>query len=89
MRLSRVTNLKSEGMQNQPTSVFSVRSTLGKIETMPQIIETLEKVCKIAISKVYKNGYVTRLPARRGIGPPAEMYATSIGLFKGLLTSVV
>ena len=47
--LSRVTNLKSEGMQNQPTSVFSVRSTLGKIETMPQIGETLEKVCEIAI----------------------------------------
>ena len=46
---NRVTNLKSEGMQNQSTSVFSVRSTLGKIETTPEIGETLEKVCKIAI----------------------------------------
>ena len=42
----RVTNLKSVGMQNQSTSVFSVRSTLGNIETTPQIGEILEKVCE-------------------------------------------
>ena len=47
--VDRVTNLKSEGMQNQPTSVFSVRSTLGMIEITLQIGETLEKVCEITI----------------------------------------
>ena len=42
----RVTNLKSDGMQNQSTSVFSVRS-LGKIETCTlQIGETLGKFAK-------------------------------------------
>ena len=40
----RVTTLKSEDMQNQSTLVFSVRSTLGKIETTPQIGEALEKL---------------------------------------------
>ena len=78
-------------MQNQPTSVFSVRSTLGKIETMPQIGETLEKVCEIAIlnHKQSVQKWLRDKTARRGIGPPAEMYAASIGHFKGLLTSVV
>ena len=37
----RVSNRKSESMQNQSTSVFSSRSTLGKIETTPQIGEAL------------------------------------------------
>ena len=31
-------------MQNQSTSVFLVRSTLGKMETTPQIGEALEKI---------------------------------------------
>ena len=44
--LHRVSSLKSESMHNQSTSVFSVRSTLGKIETMPQIGKT---VCENAI----------------------------------------
>ena len=42
----RVTTLKSEDMQNQSTLVFSVRSTLGKIKTTPQIGEALEKLCE-------------------------------------------
>ena len=36
-------------MQNQSTLVFSVRSTLGKIETTPQIGKILEKVCENAM----------------------------------------
>ena len=36
-------------MQNQSTSVFSVRSTLGKIETTLQIGDALEKLCENAI----------------------------------------
>ncbi len=45
----RVSNRKSESMQNQSISVFSVRSTLGMIETTLQISETLEKVCENAL----------------------------------------
>ena len=36
-------------MQNQSTSVFSVKATLGKIETTLQIGETPEKLREIAI----------------------------------------
>ena len=49
MSLYRVSNRKSESMQNQSISEFSVRSTLGKMETTPQIGNTLEKVCENAI----------------------------------------
>ena len=42
----RVTTLKIEDMQNQSMLVFSIRSTLGKIETILQIGEALEKLCK-------------------------------------------
>ena len=87
----RVTNLKSEGMQNQSTSIFSVSSTLGKIETTPEIGKTLDKVCEIAIlnhKQSTKNGYVTKRLCI-GVGAPAEMYAAYLGHFKGLLTSVV
>ena len=62
-------------MQNQSTLVFSVRSTLGKIETTPQIGEALEKVRENAIlnhkCKYKKNGYVTKT-MRTGVGAPAE-----------------
>ena len=44
--LCRVSNRKSKRMQNQSISVFSVRSTLGKMETTPQIGDTFEKVSK-------------------------------------------
>ena len=46
---SRVSNPKSESMQNKFISVFLSRSTLGKIETTPQIGEALEKVHANAI----------------------------------------
>ena len=36
-------------MKNEFISVFSSRSTLGKIETTPQIGKALEKVCANAI----------------------------------------
>ena len=39
-------------MQIQSTWVFSVKSTLGKIETTPQIGEILEKGCENAILKL-------------------------------------
>ena len=44
--IDRVTTLKSEDMQNQSTLAFSIRSTLGKIETTLQIGEALEKLCE-------------------------------------------
>ena len=46
---SRVPNPKSESMQNEFISVFLGRSTLGKLETTPQIGEALEKVRANAI----------------------------------------
>ena len=61
--LDRVSNRKSESMQNQSTSVFLSRSTLGKIETIPQIGEALEKVrdnAILIISASTKNSYVTK-----------------------------
>ena len=63
MYVSRVSNPKSEGMQNE-FSVFSSRSTLGKIETTPQIGEALERVGANAIlnhERKYKKGYVTKI----------------------------
>ena len=59
----RVSNRKSESMQNQSTSVFSSRSTLSKIETTPQISKALEKVrdnAILIISASAKNSYVTK-----------------------------
>ena len=49
MPIYRVSNPKSESMQNEFISVFSGRSTVGKIETTPQIGEALEKVRTNAI----------------------------------------
>ena len=63
MYMYRVSNRKSESIQNQSTSVFSSRSTLGKIETTPQIGEALEKVrdnAILIISASTKNSYVTK-----------------------------
>ena len=63
MIFGRVSNRINESMQNQSTSVFSSRSTLGKIETTLQIGETLEKVRANAIlnhTHKYKYGYVTK-----------------------------
>ena len=51
-------------MQNKFISVSSSRSTLGKIETTPQIGEALEKVCANAVlshERKYKKGYVTKI----------------------------
>ena len=60
----RVSNWKSESMQNWSISVFSVRPTLGKIETTPQIGDTLEKVCENTILNhkcKYQERYVTKI----------------------------
>ena len=59
-----MSNPKSESMQNEFFSVFSSRSTLGKIETTPQIGEALERVGANAIlnhERKYKKGYVTKI----------------------------
>ena len=59
-----MSNPKSESMQNEFFSVFSSRSTLGKIETTPQIGEALERVGANAIlnhEHKYKKGYVTKI----------------------------
>ena len=61
MGVYRVSNLKSESMQNEFISVFSSRS---KIETTPQIGEALEKVRANAIlnhERKYKKGYVIKI----------------------------
>ena len=44
MPFSRVSNRKSQSMQNEFISVVSSRPTLGKVETMPQISYALGKV---------------------------------------------
>ena len=45
----RVSNRKYESMQNQSTAVFPSRSTIGKIETIPQIGMTLKMFAPNAI----------------------------------------
>ena len=60
----RVSNPKSESIQNKFISVFLSRSTLGMTETTPQIGEALEKVCANAIlyhKRKYKKDYVTKM----------------------------
>ena len=46
---SRVSNRKYESMQNQSTAVFPSRSTIGKIETIPQMGMTLKMFAPNAI----------------------------------------
>ena len=46
---SRVSNRKYESMQNQFTAVFPGRSTIGKIETIPQMGMTLKMFVPNAI----------------------------------------
>ena len=56
----RVSNPKSRSMQNELISVLSSRSTLGMIETTPQIGEAPEKVRTNVIlnhKRMYKKGY--------------------------------
>ena len=60
----RVSNPKSESMQNKFISVFLSRSILGMTETPPQIGEALEKVYANAIlyhKHKYKKDYVTKI----------------------------
>ena len=60
----RVSNPKSKSMQNELISVLSSRSTLGMIETTPQIGEAPEKVRANTIlnhKRMYKKGYVTKI----------------------------
>ena len=45
----RVSNRKYESLQIQSTTVFRSRSTLGMIETIPQIGKVLEKFAPNAI----------------------------------------
>ena len=45
----RVSNRKYESMQNQSTAVFPSRSTIGKIETIPQMGITLKMFAPNAI----------------------------------------
>ena len=45
----RVSNRKYESMQNQSTAVFPSRSTMGKIETIPQMGTTLKLFAPNAI----------------------------------------
>ena len=45
----RVSNRKYESMQNQSTAVFPSRSTIGKIETIPQMGMTLKMFAPNAI----------------------------------------
>ena len=47
--LARVSNRKYESMQNQSTAVFPSRSTIGKIETIPQMGMTLKMFAPNAI----------------------------------------
>ena len=66
----RVSNPKSKSMQNELISVLSSRSTLGMIETTPQIGEAPDKVRTNAIlnhKRMYKKGYVTKI-MRTGAG---------------------
>ena len=57
----RVSSRKYESLQIQSTTVFPSRSTLGMIETIPQIGKALEKFAPNAILILIKllNGYVT------------------------------
>ena len=64
IRNYRVSNRKYESMQNQSTAVFPSRSTIGKIETIPQMGMTLKMFAPNAIltSNVSaKIGYVTKI----------------------------
>ena len=45
----RASNRKYESMQNQSTAVFPSRSTIGKIETIPQMEMTLKMFAPNAI----------------------------------------
>ena len=45
----RVSNRKYESLQIQSTTAFPSRSTLGMIETIPQIGKALEKIAPNAI----------------------------------------
>ena len=45
----RVSNRKYDKMQNQSTAVFPSRSTIGKIETIPQMGVTLKMFAPNAI----------------------------------------
>ena len=59
-----MSNPKSKSMQNELISLLSSRSTLGMIETTPQIGEVPEKVRANAIlnhKRMYKKGYVTKI----------------------------
>ena len=47
--IHRVSNRKYESMQNQATAVFPSRSTIGKIETVPQMGMTLKMFAPNAI----------------------------------------
>ena len=47
--IDRVSNRKYESLQIQSTTVFPSRSTLGMIETIPQIGKALEKFAPNAI----------------------------------------
>ena len=46
---TRVSNRKYESMQNQSTAVFPSRSTIGKIEAIPQMGMTLKMFAPNAI----------------------------------------
>ena len=50
---ARVSNRKYESLQIQSTTVFPSRSTLGMIETIPQIGKALEKFAPNAILNWY------------------------------------
>ena len=47
--IPRVSNRKYESIQNQSTAVFPSRSTIGKIETIPQMGMTLKMFAPNAI----------------------------------------
>ena len=71
--------------------MFSVRSTLGKIETTLQIGEILEKAYENAIlnhKRKYQKWYVTKIMYTR-VTARVVMYTVSIGYFKGLIISTV
>ena len=71
--------------------MFSVRSTLGKIETTPQLGETFKKVCENAILSrkcTHQKWYVTKIMLSRETAP-AVMYTAFIGYFKGILISTI
>ena len=66
---ARVNTLKSEDMQTNPLLVFSVRSTLGKIEPTLQIGKALEKLRENTIlnhKRKYKKWLRDKNYAHRG-----------------------